>query len=170
MYRILGVEQATGRLVDADGEPVRAPYALVDDSVPLAGRLVDRDGRKGLRVLRTAGPLRVTHRVDGVYADGWTGENAVYVRYGCRGGTLRVVAESDPNLFRSPQALVARSGGAVVRGRIPRDGVGRLTVPLQGRGGRCTVALRITPTAVPGPGDARRLGTHLRRLDYVPPR
>jgi hypothetical protein len=171
VYGVLAVEGSTGRLLDADRRPVRMPYALVDDTVPLAGGLVDRDRRKGLRVLRTPGVLHVTHQVDGVYDDGWTGANAIYVRYDCRGGTLRVVAESDPKLFRRRQTIVARVGGRVAaRTRIPPDGVARVSVPLRPRAGRCSVAFHVSPTAVPGPGDSRRLGTHLRRLDYVAPR
>ena len=170
VYRTLGVDPRTGRLLDG-GRPVHEALALVDDSVPLAGRLVDRDARKGLRILRTPGILRVTHRVDGVYGDGWTGANATYIRYACSGGTLRVGVESDPSLFRRAQTIVARVDGRVAaRGRIPRDGFGRLVVPLSARNGRCTVAFEISPTAVPGKGDTRKLGTHLRRLSYVPRR
>jgi dolichyl-phosphate-mannose-protein mannosyltransferase len=166
----LTAERRSGLLLDPGGSPVTAPYALVDGSVPLAGRRVARDERKGLAVLRVGGPLRVTHSLGGVYDDGWSGPVATYTRYRCAGGAVAVVVESDPNLFRRSQVVIARVRGKVLAvGRIPRVGRGRLTVPLRPEAGdRCRVRFAITPTAVPGAGDRRRLGTHFRGFTYRP--
>jgi hypothetical protein len=162
-------EARTGHLLDPDRQPVRARYALVDTSVPLAGRIVARDEPKGMRVLRVGGALRVTHSVAGIYGDGWSGSRATYTRYNCRGGMLVAVVESDPNLFSGPQSVIARVNGKVLdAGRIPRVGRGRLVVPLKPREGRCVVFFAISPTAVPGDGDSRELGTHFRSFRYWP--
>lgn len=162
-------EARTGRLLDPDGQPVRTRHALVDTSVPLAGQTVARDERKGLRLLSVEGPLRVTHSIAGIYADGWSGSRATYTRYNCRGGMVVAVVESDPNLFSGPQSVIARVNGRVLdAGRIPRVGRGRLIVPLKAREGRCVVFFAISPTAVPGDGDARELGTHFRSFTYWP--
>lgn len=165
----LGSDEDTGLLLDPDGRPVEAEYALVDETVPLAGSVVARDERKGMRVLRVGGDLRLTYRVDGAYDDGWSGPELTYTRYDCAGGTLLVAMESDPKLFATSQTAVAFVGGREVdRTRIPQDGTGRLRVPLEGQGGNCVVRVRVSPTALPGAGDARRLGTHFRSFEYRP--
>ncbi|MGH2997193.1 MAG: hypothetical protein ACRDM9_12835, partial [Gaiellaceae bacterium] len=71
----------TGALLEETGRGAAAEYALVDDSVPLAGAIAGRDARKGLRIVRVDGPLRLTHQVTGVYGDGWSGASVVYRRY-----------------------------------------------------------------------------------------
>ena len=163
------VDRRSGLLVDSEQRLVTARYALVDDSFPLAGARVARDATKGLSVVRVDRALRTTFVVDGIYDDGWSGPSATYRRYRCRGGTLTVVLESDPRLFRRSQAVVARVGRRVAaRGRIPRTGRGRLVIPLRPRTGRCDVRFDVSPTAVPGRADARRLGTHFRSFRYLP--
>jgi hypothetical protein len=164
----LTLDRGTGLLVDQEAVPVTARYALVDDSVPLAGRRVARDETKGLSVVQVEGTLRTTSAVDGLYDDGWSGPTATYTRFRCRGGTLTVLLESDPKLFRRTQAVAASSGGAITRGTIPQLGQRRLVVPLRPRSGRCEVRFTIRPTAVPGAGDPRRLGTHFRGFVYRP--
>ena len=162
---------ATGRLRDPSGDVVRPRYALVDDSIPLAGVVEARDRRKRLRVMRIDGALRETIHLEGTYDDGWAAPRVTYTRYRCRGGALVVTMESDPSLFRRPQSVTARVAGRVAaRTFIPRIGIGRMRVPLAGRSGRCVVHFSITPSAVPGPKDRRRLGTHFRRFRYVAPR
>ena len=165
----LTLDRPTGYLVDDHRERVTARYALVDDSLPLVGREVARDDRKGLSVVETDGDLRVRYAVTGTYDDGWSGPTATYVRYGCAGGTVAVTTESDPRLFDGPQRLVARSAGEVVaRGVVPRVGTGRLVVPLRPDGDRCVIHFTVSPSAVPGPADPRRLGTHFRSFAYRP--
>ncbi|MGH3102963.1 MAG: hypothetical protein ACRDN6_02555, partial [Gaiellaceae bacterium] len=157
----------TGALLEETGRGAAVQYALVDDSVPLAGAIAGRDARKGLRIVRVAGPLRLTHQVTGVYGDGWSGASVVYRRYECTGGSVLVTTESDPNLFRRSQIVRALAGNRVLaRGRIPRDGVGQLRVPLEPERGVCAVRLVVSPTVVPGGGDSRRLGTHFRSFAF----
>jgi hypothetical protein len=63
--------------------------------------------------------------------------------------------------------LVARYGGERVEHRIPREGVAEVRVPLEpDASGNCVVELTVSPTAVPGNGDTRRLGTHFRSFAY----
>jgi hypothetical protein len=166
---LLSYDLETGLLRDPSGRAVPARHALVDHSVPLAGSLVERDDRKGITLLDVSGLLRVTHHVDGVYVDGWSGPTARYRRFQCAGGTLVATVESDPSLFRRDQVVVARVGGrAAARARIPRTEKARIRVPLEPRNGRCDVTFSIAPTAVPGPEDTRRLGTHFRSFRYRP--
>jgi hypothetical protein len=165
----LTTDGQTGLLRGPAGRKVRASYAFVDDTVPLAGTVVARDERKGTRVLEVDGLLRLTYRVEGAYDDGWSGPELTYTRYDCSGGTLLVSMESDLKLFSVGQDAVAYVGGREVdRTRIPQDGKGRMRVPLQEENGNCVVRFRISPTAVPGAGDERRLGTHFRTLEYRP--
>jgi hypothetical protein len=162
-------DEETGELLDPAGAPVRARYALVDETVPLAGSPVARDGRKGMRVLRVEGELRLAYDVVGLYDDGWSGRSLTYRRYRCTGGTLVATLESDPKLFSTSQTAIARVAGATVaRTRIPQLGTATMRVPLRSEGDDCIVRFTITPTAVPGPEDRRALGTHFRVLDYRP--
>lgn len=167
----LGSDAGTGLLHDSRGRSLNARYVLVDDSLPLRGRVVARDRTKGMSIVAASAPLGVAYSLDGTYDDGWSGPLAIYRRYDCAGGTLAVTVESDPNLFRGPQTIVARApGGRVLaRGRIPQEGDARLVVPLQeDASGNCVVQFTVSPTAVPGPNDRRRLGTHFRALEYRP--
>ena len=165
----LAADDDTGVLLDPAGRPVRAEHAFVDETVPLEGRVVARDESKGTRVLRVGGDLRLAYRTEGAYDDGWSGPALTYRRFDCAGGTLLVAMESDPKLFAVDQTVTATAGGReLARGRIPRDGVGRLRVPLRSEDGQCVVRFEVSPTAIPGGADARRLGTHFRALEYRP--
>jgi hypothetical protein len=165
----LVADEESGRLLDPEGRAVRAEHALVDETVPLAGSVVSRDERKGMRVLRVGGDLRLTYTVDGAYDDGWSGRDLTYTRYDCAGGTLLVTMDSDPKLFAVSQTVTAFVGGREIgSSRVPRDGSGRLRVPLRGEGGDCVVRFEVSPTAVPGAGDERQLGTHFRSFEYEP--
>ena len=167
-------DRATGVFEDANG-PVGARYALVDDSLPIAGEVRARDRQKGLSLVLVGGVLRAEHRVVGLYDDGWSGPRVVYTRYRCRGGTLTVQLDSDPNLFRRSQTVVARVGERTYRTTLPRAAEEVFwAIPLRRvRGGRCIVRFRVFPTAVPaavrrGSTDTRTLGTHFRRFAYDP--
>jgi len=50
--------------------------------------------------------------------------------------------------------------------QAPDDAV--LRVPLRPEGGACRVRFDVTPTAVPGGGDSRRLGVHFDAFNYEP--
>jgi hypothetical protein len=47
--------------------------------------------------------------VTGVYGDAWSGKNVTYTRFDCKGGTLAIQLQSDPN-FKRPNAVTAESG------------------------------------------------------------
>jgi hypothetical protein len=167
---MLRPDTTTGLLIDPVASPILVPYVLVDNELPLHGRVVARDETKGLRVVAPDGRLRLEYTLEGIYDDGWSKARATYRRYECTGGSLAVTVESDLNLFPGPQTILARVDGRVVaRSRIPREGEGRLVVPLGANRPRsCFVEFAITPTAVPGREDRRRLGTHFRELEFRP--
>jgi hypothetical protein len=165
----LRLERRTGRLLDSLGRPVAAPFALVHDSLPVRGRRVARDATKQMGVVALSGALGLAYDVEGTYDDGWSGPAVTYRRYACAGGSLLVTVESDPNLFRRAQTLVARSGPRRLQMRIPRLRSAMLRVPLRRTAaGNCVVRFSVSPTAVPGGGDRRRLGTHFRSFVYRP--
>jgi hypothetical protein len=84
----LAIDRATGRLVSAATRP-RAGYVVTAAGVDLAGtRLASRPP---LALYRTASPLRVDDLVDGVYADGWIGNDASYSVFGPRSARGRTV-------------------------------------------------------------------------------
>jgi hypothetical protein len=162
-------DPATGALRTPDGSAVRSQYAFGDRGLDVAGAIVAQDVRKGTAVVRVDNPLRRRSRVDGVYDDSWSGAEVTYTRFECTGGTLDVLVASDARLFDRDQTLRASSGGRDAgRARIPRDGrSASLRVPLRrGRSGDCVVTFRVEPTAVPGNGDPRRLGTHFLEFRF----
>ena len=74
---------ADGRLRDADGNVVRAEYALVDGSTDVEGRVVAHAIRVGLTLVRVGGPLVLPVKVTGVYPDTWSGRTVTYRRLDC---------------------------------------------------------------------------------------
>jgi len=81
--------------------------------------------------------------------------------------------QSDSNLFRRPNLVVASENGAEVgRAIVPPTGTSALQVALRPRNGRCVVHYRVQDTAVPaivlghGNTDTRSLGTHFNRFVY----
>jgi hypothetical protein len=71
----------------------------------------------------------------------------------------------DPNLISDPQTV--RAGGRSVTFSSNDDAA--LTVPLRPRDGVCRAIFTVTPTAVPGPADPRRLGVHFLAFRYSAP-
>ncbi len=164
---LIALDRGDGRLLGPDGRAVRVPFALTDMSVPLGGERVARDLRKGLTLYRAARPLAVTTDIRGLYDDLWSGPNLTYTRFACRGGTVSAQIDSDPNLFRTAQTVVARAAGRVAtRARLAPTATRRLDVPLTADGARCRVVFSVRPTKVPGGADQRRLGVHFRRFVY----
>jgi hypothetical protein len=51
----LAVNRRTGLIVDGNGKPLQARFALVDPWVVLRGRVVARDRKSGLRLYRLPG-------------------------------------------------------------------------------------------------------------------
>jgi hypothetical protein len=169
------VDPATGEVRAADGEPVRADYALAEPQLQLSGEEVARDPATGLVLYRVPeGPVRVQARAAGVYSDSWTGPEATYTLWRCRGGLLTLGVASQAELVTTPQTVVALSGDRTVgRLRVPRGQEATMTLPLKSEDGRCSVTLRVSPTAVPaqvlGTSDTRALGVRLTRFEYRPP-
>jgi hypothetical protein len=169
------IDPATGDVRAAGGKPVRADYALAEPQVEVSGQEVARDPVTGLVLYRVPDDrVRVRARADGVYADSWTGPEASYTLWSCSGGRLTVGVASQKDLFTTPQTVQARSGERTVgRLRIRPGGQKSLTVPMREEDGRCSVTLRVTPTAVPaqvlGTPDSRVLGVRVTRFEYRPP-
>jgi len=150
----------------AGGRPGRHAYVLSEESVPLAGKVVARDLRRGMVVRRTGGLIAIGYRVRGLYPnDTWSGKHVVYTRLRCRGGTVTAELGSDIHLFSAPQTV--RAAGRSVT-FDPADSA-TLTVPLRPRGGICRVVFTVSPTAVPGKGDSRVLGAHFLAFRYAAP-
>jgi Dolichyl-phosphate-mannose-protein mannosyltransferase len=149
----------------ADGRPVRHPYVLSEEAVPLAGTVVARDERRGMALRRTDGFVRIGHRVAGLYPnDTWSGEQVMYTRLRCSGGSVTALLERDPNLISRAQTV--RANGRSVTFASKRA---TLTAPLREQNGVCRAVFTVTPTAVPGPGDPRVLGVHFLRFSYNAP-
>lgn len=170
------VDERSGLLV-AGEKPIRAQYVLTDGSLALRGRIVARDARKGMLLYRTQGLLRQASRVEGLYPqDTWSGATARYIRYGCAGGSVAVLLQSDPSLFTRPQTVTASVAGRPVASvRVPPDKPRTLRVPLTAAGDTCTATFEVRPTAVPAVvskgqnPDTRVLGIHFTRFTYAPP-
>jgi len=166
------ISRTSGDLIAA-GRLVRARYALADSTLELEGQPIARDPSKGMVLYRVNGPLRQISRVSGVYGDTWSGKHVTYTRFDCRGGTLTVRLQSDPNLFTQPNAVVA-TGAGVVRTLVPPTDTTLMRVPLRPAGGRCTARFTVAKLAVPavvvGPPstDTRALGVHFDDFSYRP--
>ncbi len=166
------VAPADGVLRRADGSPLTDRYLVTDASLELDGRALARDVPLGLTLWEVAGP--VARKVDaswsGLYEnDTWSGPTVDYVRRNCSPGVLQVSLHSDATLFDRPQTVTATVAGsrvARVRFQAPDDAV--LRVPLRPEAGVCRVRFDVSPTAVPGGGDTRRLGVHFDAFNYEP--
>lgn len=159
------IDERSGRLV-AGGSPIVARYALTDESVPLAGRVLARDPPKGIVLVETRGRLHQRELVRGLYPDTWSGPRVTYTRFDCRGGSVEVEVESDAHLLRRAQTVAA----GAARVRVPRGATRRLVAPLRpASGDRCVASFRVSPTKVPGASDRRRLGLHFLRFAYRSP-
>jgi hypothetical protein len=160
-----------GVLRDPSGLAVNAAFVLTDGSLAPVGRVVAEDPGRGLLLYRPEGSVRAASRVTGLHPnDTWSGPTVTYTRINCRGGTLTVMLQSDPNLYREPSLVRASAGGGVVRrASIPPDGRAHpFRVPLTAVAGRCSVRFDVSPAVVPGHGDLRRLGLHFNSFRYVP--
>lgn len=168
----VSVDPDDGTLRDATGNPIREPLLLTDESLPIAGTPVarDRSRTKAMIVYRVEPPAGVTGTTEGVYPDLWSEETFTYTGFRCAGETLRVLLQSDVNLFERPQTVTALvAGRPPVRVRVrPEVPETAMAVPLP-EARRCTVRFRVTPSAVPavvrGSEDTRRLGVRVLRLE-----
>jgi hypothetical protein len=172
----LSVDRRTGLMHGPDGRVVRAEYVLTDGSVDVGGREVAQDARKGIVLVRVAGPLRQVSRVAGLYPqDTWSGPRVTYTRLDCQGGTVVASLQSDPSLFTSPTTVVASVGGReVATTQVAPAEARTLSVPLRPQGATCVARFLVTPTLVPAEAtkgqnpDPRELGIHFTRFTYIP--
>jgi glycosyltransferase involved in cell wall biosynthesis len=171
------LRHSTGALVDANDEPIDADYVLADSSVQLDGTRVAADPPHGLVLYRVQRPASISTRVNGWYGppDFWTGPTVHWTRGRCTGGKLELPISSDPGLFKGVIQQIAISGTTPARTVFLRPADARvLSVPLEPRGGRCTVQLKITPSRVPAQypqlhlTDTRLLGIRVAQFRYVP--
>jgi len=167
------VDPRDGILRRTDGSPLTDRYLITDASLELDGKALARDLPLGLTLWQVAGPT--PHKVDvtwtGLYPnDTWSGPTVDYVRKNCSPGVLQVSLRSDASLFRVPQTVTASVDGRPVartRFKAPDDAV--LRVPLEPDDeGVCRVEFDVSPTAVPGSGDERRLGVHFDAFNFEP--
>jgi len=173
------ISRTSGKLL-ANGRPVRARYALADTSLALEGKMIARDANKGMVLYRVNGPLRQVSHVTGVYGDTWSGKNATYTRFDCKGGSVLVQLQGDPNLLPRGNTVLLTSGlgsskEVVEELAVPARGTGTVRIPLfPGANDRCTVKFTVARVAVPavvlGPPntDTRALGVHFNRFTYRP--
>jgi hypothetical protein len=171
--------RATGVLYDVNGKPVSAPYVLADYQERPVGRVIARDPGTGMGLYAAAHPLRLRSRIDGIYLDRWSGPEALYTQWGCRGGTVRAHVLSDPGMYhggvQTLTALVGNSNRVLGTTTIRTTRPATFTVSLPPNVPVCAVKYRVTPTTVPaqvfpGNGDTRTLGIRFLRFDYVPAR
>jgi hypothetical protein len=88
----IAFSQKSGRLSAAGAAPElqRTPYMLTSSGTHLAGRLVAQHGPFSLYQLRL--PPRIATSVGGLYADGWSGPDAVYSDFApAHRGRVRVI-------------------------------------------------------------------------------
>jgi Dolichyl-phosphate-mannose-protein mannosyltransferase len=164
--------EANGELATADGKAIHAQYVLAPTVPEIAGTLLKQD-QAGMGLYRVNGPIVILSHVDGIFPDTWSGKLITYQRVQCTGGTLAVQLGSDPNLFKTPQTVVASEDGYVVgRATVPPTGTTWLKVPLRETAGQiCEVGFTVGRTAVPAkvePGsiDTRGLGVRFLQLSY----
>jgi hypothetical protein len=164
------VARRTDGVLTAGGEAVHTQYLLAPTTLDIKGTLIELDGtlsdNLGYALYRVAGPIVVLKHVTGLYPDTWSHRTVTYSRVDCTGGTLSVVLESDPALFKRTQVVTAIVARRVVgRVAVAPTGTPTLTVPLRPEGGVCTVDFKVqyllNPLRVePGSTDNRLVGVH----------
>lgn len=178
--RPLGIDNASGELVEpgTDGRRVRQRYLVTDGSLDLAGTAVRGGGSpvQPLTVYRPTQPARLASRTFGVFADGWTGADATFVRYWSpkrRSGSVVVTAgragwtgsDVKARVTLAVRTLSTRSGPFPTEHRTwtahaGRSRTFRLRVPQP----PFEVTLHVAPTFSPstyGVPDSRQLGVQL---------
>jgi hypothetical protein len=173
----LRVDDQTGAIVadDASARPRRA-YLVTDRGLAIAGRLVASGGSTAqpLAVYRPARPLRLASRLEGVYADGWTGADASFFQYWLPRPnashvdvSLSRIAWSGPDVPATVKVSVrALHGSRRVIARaywVAHSGAAK-TLRLRAPSPPFEVAVHVAPTFSPaqfGSGDSRQLGVQL---------
>ncbi|HEV2590336.1 MAG TPA: glycosyltransferase family 39 protein [Gaiellaceae bacterium] len=164
--------RSDGALVDAQGRPERAAYALAPQSSFIAGSTIATDPGTGMLLVRVDGPLVVLVRVTGLYpTDTWSGRHVLYFRRRCTGGSVSVQLQSDPQLFAGTTQVVSANGHSITL--QPTSNVITFLVPLAVHPNHTctanfTVAKLRVPAQVEGSTDKRALGVHFLHLFYLP--
>jgi hypothetical protein len=154
---------ADGLFHDPEGRTVQHAYVLTDGSLDLDGVKTAADPALGINLWKIDGAIRPLTQVTGLYPGGtWSGAAVDYRRLHCAGGSVRVTLLGDAGLFARMQMVRAGGVERLVTPGIPAT----MTVPLT----RCRVRFVVSPTAVPGHGDPRRLGIHFLSFEYLPTR
>jgi hypothetical protein len=164
----------SGALVDLAGRPVHERYVLTDRGTRLRGAVVAQNTRADLVVYRLEGALSARERIEGLYADDWSGAGFSYRRYACRGGSLALSLVNDPLIHPRRFAVRVRVSGDKTRELrfTPRRSRYAVRIPLVASDGVCQVELSM-PTGsalVYGKNDPRLLGLRFDRVRYVPSR
>lgn len=167
--------EPSGLVRDDAGKTVRQRYVLSNSYVIPDGRPLARDPGAGMTLYETTGPLRIGATLVGLYPDHWSGPTVYWTRYGCNGGTLRVILVSDRTLYhRGTQTVVAQLDNKVIARRVVHSTrPATMSVPLPAGRRVCPVTFQVSPTAVPaqvfpGNGDTRTLGIRFFGFDYQP--
>jgi len=166
-------DPSTGALISG-GLPTKAPYALADTSLIMAGRPIAQDKALGMVLYKTNGSLRLSGRLTGIYADRWSGSSANFLAYACHGGRLRLELAGEPRLRQGPVTVIASSGGRRLAKLVvpPALKSRSYTIPLASSGGACPVDFAVSPTAVPattiGGQDTRALGIRFMSFKVEP--
>ena len=157
---------------------MRSRYVLVDRTMNLDGRVLSGNpaAGAGMRLYEASQPVTIRERITGLYADGWSGPEMVYTRYGCKGGVLVLILIGSNDLRPSPARVVARSEGRVLAQTLVGEAAERFRIPLRPAGGVCEVKLAVSPVVVPADildapdpraTDIRPLGVRARAFTYV---
>jgi hypothetical protein len=173
----LRLDDQTGALVagDASARP-QGPYLVTDGGLSIGGHLVASGGSTAqpLAVYRPARPLRLASRLEGVYADGWTGGDASFFQYWLprpKAGQIDVslsrIAWSGPDVPATVKVSVRALHGSrrvVARGQWVAHSGGAKTLRLRTPTPPFEVDVHVAPTFSPaqfGSGDSRQLGVQL---------
>jgi hypothetical protein len=166
---VVGLTATDGTLGGTTGDP----YVLADHGILLQAPLVEE--RNGMRLYSTPGPWRLRDETQGVYADGWAGDQSQYAFLG-DGGSGDVVVD----LSRTAYTGTAPPGRATVEVgtvRLDQNGIPQLdrvlgvrralvengkevSVRMPVRSTPVAVRVRIAPTFNEG-SDPRELGAQV---------
>jgi glycosyltransferase involved in cell wall biosynthesis len=164
----LTVQQSTGRLLDASGEPVRVRYVLADPTLQIVGSKVAEDPDRGMAVYRVNGLLRTSTVISGWYDDTWTAPTFSWTRRDCSGGLLRVPVRTSPQLYEGVTQRIAVSGTTTpFTASLPSTAARTIGVRLTPQRGVCRVRFDVSPTRRPA-GDPRTLGVLVSGFEYLP--
>jgi hypothetical protein len=159
-----------GRVVSVeDGKHSLFPrYVVAQPSVGIAGDEVAHSDR--LVLYRIRGPLRIEHRVDGIFSDGWSGSDATYTNFAGDPGTVRVEVGrpgwGGPDIPGMVTIDVQRldTGRRVTVARWVVHNLSKRTLRLRAPAAPFRVDVRTQPTFSPsqyGFGDQRQLGAQV---------